>query len=75
MNTFKILCPCQCGETVEARDAGFAATTVEIDTCPAWRAVSGGSLAPCAIEIRKSVAYSQAAPAGGLRHRDGLVVF
>lgn len=75
VSTFSISCPCQCGAVVEARDAGFSATTVEIDTCEAWRAVSGGYHAPMAIEVRKSVAYSQAVPTTVISHRDGLVSF
>lgn len=30
---FRVLCPCQCGQSVEARDEGFEATTVEVDAC------------------------------------------
>lgn len=75
VSTFSISCPCQCGQIVEARDAGFTATTVEIDTCQKWQSVSGGILAPLAVEIRKSLAYSLTKPAATLTHCDGLVAF
>lgn len=30
---YRVLCPCHCGQVVEARTDGFSATTVEVDAC------------------------------------------
>lgn len=75
MMVFTITCPCACGATVEARDAGFSATTVEVDTCAKLRSVGEPGLAPVAVTIAKSLAYSLAVPATTVAHRDGLVAF
>lgn len=68
--TFAVSCPCGCGETVDAADAGFSATTVEVAACTARRSAGIAS-----VTLRKSAAYSLAVPAAAMRHRDGLVVF
>ena len=70
MSRFAISCPCKCGAVVEASDAGFTATTVSVEACPAILARGIVSTT-----IRKSEAYSLAVPTTGLRHRDGMVVF
>lgn len=67
--SFSVLCPC-CGELVLAADAGFSATTVEVEACSARRAVGMVS-----VTMRKSAAYAAAPPATVVAHRDGLVVF
>lgn len=70
MATFAVSCPC-CGSAVEASDAGFTATSVEIAACPTRRAAGVVS-----VTMRKSAAYAAAVPASaGTFHRDGLVVF
>lgn len=53
--TFTITCPCGCGEAVEARDAGFTATSVDVVACKRRRAQGVAS-----VEMRKSVAYAAA---------------
>lgn len=67
--TFSIRCP-HCGQVVEARDAGFAATSVTVAPCDGYRAEGISSW-----EIRKSAAYAAAVPAETLRHKDGFVTF
>jgi hypothetical protein len=69
--SFTIFCTCGCGEAVEASDAGFAATSVEVEACPTLRAAGVVSST-----IRKSAAYAAAVPASaGWSHKDGLVTF
>ena len=69
--TFLVECPCGCGISVPAHDAGFSATTVEIDACPKWAA--NGIVTST---VRKSWAYSHEVPtAAAWQHRDGLVTF
>lgn len=71
MSSFSVTCPCGCDEVVAAHDAGFTATSVEVDACPSCSA--NGIVSR---EMRKSWAYANAVPAStGLQHRDGLVVF
>jgi hypothetical protein len=67
--TFSIHCPC-CSQQVEARDAGFSATTVEVVACAAQKAAGVVSWT-----MRKSAAYAAAAPAETFRHKDGFVTF
>lgn len=67
--TFSIHCPC-CGQVVEARDAGFTATTVTVVACDRQRTAGVHSW-----ECRKSVAYEAIVPEPVLRHRDGFVTF
>jgi hypothetical protein len=57
MTTFTIACPCGCGETLTARDAGFTATSVEVDAC-SKRAGEGIA----SFNMRKSAAYAAANP-------------
>lgn len=66
---FQISCPC-CGQIVEARDAGFAATTVDVVACDRQRAAGVVSWT-----MRKSAAFAAAVPAETLRHKSGLVSF
>jgi len=69
--TFNMICTCGCEQVVEASDAGFAATTVEVEACDSLRKEWGMA----SQTIRKSAAYAAAVPAAsGLRRRDGLVV-
>jgi hypothetical protein len=68
--TFQINCTCGCGQVVEASDAGFEATTVEVAACDSLRKEGMVSRT-----IRKSLAYEATVPATVLRHREGLVVF
>lgn len=69
---FHIYCPCGCLDTVEARDAGFAATTVEVTACAKLRAEGVVSTT-----IRKSRALALASMASRPTslHPDALVVF
>lgn len=67
--TFSINCP-HCGQVVEARDAGFSATTVTVAPCDEYRAGGISSW-----ECRKSVAFEAAVPEPVYRHRDGFVTF
>lgn len=70
-STLLVTCPCGCGTAVKAHDAGFSATTVEVEACPMW-AANGIRTST----LRKSWAYSHAVPvSAGVQHRDGLVVF
>lgn len=64
---FSIFCPC-CGQVVEARDAGFTATAVEVVACTAQQAVGVVTWT-----MRKSAAYAAVVPAETLRHTTGLV--
>ena len=69
--TFLVTCPCGSGEAVEARDAGFAATEVDVDLCEACAHpfVSGRTM-------RKSWAFANVvARHAEVRHVDGLVTF
>lgn len=68
--TFQVSCPCGCGEAVEALDAGFAATSVEVKACSKWAANGITSS-----RLRKSWALQNAVPVAVLSHRDGLVAF
>lgn len=67
--TFSIHCPC-CGQVVEARDAGFAATSVEVDACESKRSTGIVSWT-----MRKSMAFAAIVPEPVYRHRDGFVTF
>ena len=72
VHTFSVSCPCGSGLATTAHDAGFAATTVQVDRCaecpsPAYVAGYG---------MRKSWAYANALPTTAtVSHRDGLVSF
>lgn len=71
VSTFAVSCPCGCGEAVEARDAGFSATTVEVVACSKW-AANGITTSV----VRKSWAFSHAVTTeSAWQHVDGLVVF
>lgn len=67
--SFSISCTC-CGQQVEARDAGFTATTVEVVACDRQRAAGIVSWT-----MRKSAAYAAVVPAEVLRHKSGFVTF
>jgi hypothetical protein len=76
--TTQVTCPMHqgmCGETVAATGlTDFSATTVRVAACSSLKAQGWGK-APQLV-LRKSQADRLVpAPAGGLRHRDGLVVF
>jgi hypothetical protein len=69
--SFTINCTCGCGQAVEASDAGFSATSCEVEACPTLRAAGVVSTT-----IRKSAAYAAALPVStGWAHRTGLVTF
>lgn len=68
-HTFIIACPC-CGMAVEARCAGFSATTVEVVACPTRQATGIVS-----VTMRKSAAYAAAEVEPIIHHRGGLVTF
>ena len=70
MSSFTVSCPCGCGEHVAAHDAGWGATTITVDACPAVCAAGIVSR-----EMRKSWGLEHAVVAPSLAHRDGLVVF
>ena len=71
MITLFVSCPCSCGEVVPATDAGFAATTVEVDGCTASKAAGIVSRT-----MRKSWAVSHEVSASSpVRHAVGLVEF
>lgn len=70
VSAFSIACPCKCGAVVTASDAGFTATTVSVEACPAIQARGIVSTT-----IRKSEAYSLAVPTTVVSHRDGQVAF
>ncbi len=69
MFSFSVPCPC-CGEIVTAHDAGFTATTAEVEACSVRRAAGVVS-----DTVRKSAAYVAAVPTTTFSHRDGLVSF
>lgn len=70
ISTFTISCPCGCGETLTASDAGFTSTTVSVEACTKVRAMGIVSTT-----IRKSEAYRLTVPTTVVSHRDGLVAF
>ena len=69
METIRISCPC-CGQTVEGRYAGFAATSVEVDACESKR-----STGIVSYTMRKSAAFAAVEPEPVYRHRDGFITF
>lgn len=70
MVTFQIRCP-HCGQTVEVRDPGFAATTVLVAPCDEYKAggITGWTLP-------KSAAFAAEVVGEDLLvHKAGLVAF
>lgn len=70
MVTFRINCPC-CGQTVEATDTGFAATSVLVAACDTLRSRGVSSYL-----LRKSEAFAlEVVGEDILVHKSGLVAF
>lgn len=67
MAQFSAPCPC-CGQQVEVRDAGFAATTVEVTACDRQRAA--GVVSWTARKSTFAVVRTEV-----VRHTTGLVTF
>lgn len=71
MSTFSVYCPCGSGQITTAHDAGFAATEVQVDRCPACP----GPSYIAGYGMRKSWAVANSAPTTVVSHRTGLVEF
>lgn len=74
MNTFKILCPCGCGENAEAYMGGFETTTVQVLPCAT---ILAADPAVAMYSIRKSegMRLASLAMAPAYRAPGGLLVF